>query len=479
MASKTKVNQDNLETLGARQLAELLMDLAGSNAAVKRRLRLELTVTAAPKSLVSEVGKRLGQIGRARTFVDRRSCRGIAADLETLRRTIVDKAAKSEPTEALELMWRFLDLAESVQARCDDSDGVVGDVFCMACRDLGPLARAAQPDPIALANRMFAAINENRYGQYDDLIEVLAPVVGEKGLDILKAQFIEFSRAPVEKPTGDKRRIVGWGMSGPMYEDELEARHRRTIVHRALQEIAEAQGDVDAFIAQYDEQAVRRPGIAADIARQLLRVGRATEALQAIEAAEHGRDGRVDFDWENARIATLEALGRGDEAQAARWSCFERAFSSEHLRAYLERLPDFEDVEAEERALTHVERSKNVLQALEFLVSWPALDRAARLITQRAGELDGDVYEVLSPAADALAAKYPLAATMALRAMIDFTLAKARSGRYRHAARHFMECASLASSITERGDAFETHGAYALRLKAEHGRKSGFWNLIS
>jgi hypothetical protein len=62
--------------------------------------------------------------------------------------------------------------------------------------------------------------------------------------------------------------------------------------------------------------------------------------------------------------------------------------------------------------------------------------------------------------------------------MIAFTLTKARSSRYRHAARHFMECESLAATIKEFG-AFETHAAYAVRLKAEHGRKSGFWNLIS
>jgi hypothetical protein len=41
-----------------------------------------------------------------------------------------------------------------------------------------------------------------------------------------------------------------------------------------------------------------------------------------------------------------------------------------------------------------------------------------------------------------------------------------------------MECASLASSIREFG-AFETHEAYAAQLKAKHGRKSGFWGLIS
>jgi len=55
---------------------------------------------------------------------------------------------------------------------------------------------------------------------------------------------------------------------------------------------------------------------------------------------------------------------------------------------------------------------------------------------------------------------------------------QARSSRYRHAARHFMKCTSLAAVIEDFG-AFETHQAYAARLKTEHGRKSGFWGLIS
>ena len=95
----------------------------------------------------------------------------------------------------------------------------------------------------------------------------------------------------------------------------------------------------------------------------------------------------------------------------------------------------------------------------------------------RAAELDGDPYEILSPAADALAGKYPLASTLMLRAMIDFTLTTGRSSRNWHGARHFLECASLASAIPSFGEV-ETHEAYAPRLKSKHGRKSGFWSLI-
>lgn len=41
-----------------------------------------------------------------------------------------------------------------------------------------------------------------------------------------------------------------------------------------------------------------------------------------------------------------------------------------------------------------------------------------------------------------------------------------------------MECASLASSIPAFG-AVDTHETYAARLKAKHGRKMGFWELVS
>ncbi len=478
MASKKTLNAENLEALGAQRLAELLMDIAEGDAATKRRLRLELTAQEAPETMAAEVRKRLTQIARARSFADWRKVRDLAADLEAQRRAIIDQVAKSDAAEALELMWRFMDLAEAVHERCDDSNGVIGDVFRDACRDLGPLTQAAKPDPVALADRVFTALNENGYGQYDHLIETLSPSLGAKGLDHLKGRFIELSKTPVEKPSSEKRKVIGWGTGGPLYEDEIKARSRESTIRLALREIADAQGDVDAFIDQYDEKTRKVPRIAAEIARRLLAAGRAEEALRTIEAAEHRQSGWPDFDWEDARIDVLEALGRGDEAQAARWSCFERALSAEHLRAYLKRLPDFDDVETEERALDYAERYNSLLQALAFLVSWPALDRAARLVTRRAAELDGDHYEILAPAADALAAKHPLAATLALRAMIAFTLTKARSSRYRHAARHFMECESLAAAIKEFG-AFETHAAYAVRLKAEHGRKSGFWSLIS
>jgi hypothetical protein len=481
VTGKTALNAKNLETLGPARLAELLIEISTGNAAAKRRLRLELAGAQSPGEVAKVMGKRLITIARSQSFVDWQGVRSLADDLDTQRRAIVERVAEAEPREALDLLWRLIALASSVFARCDDSNGVVIGVFHEACRDMGDVALKAKADPITLADRAFEALIVNDYGQFDELIRVLTPALGQAGLEHLKQRMIDLSNRPVTKPAEKERMKIGWSSSGAIYEDEMAERSRVSTVRLALTEIADAQGDVDAFIQQYEKETRKVPKIAAEIARRLVSAGRAKEAWQTIEATEHRRrhsgSDWPDFEWEDARIDVLEALGRDKDAQAARLGCFERSLSSAHLRAYLKRLPDFDDVEAEEKALEYAQRSRNLLQALSFLVSWPALNRAANLVLQRSDELDGDHYEILTGAANALAGKHPLAATLVLRAMIDFSLTNGRSTRYRHAARHLLDCSGLSSAIEDFGR-FEPHDAYEARLRREHGKKSSFWSSV-
>jgi hypothetical protein len=477
MASKA-LNAANLEALGTTRLARLLIEISEGNASVKRRLRLELAGADSPTAVANQIRKRIATIARSRSFVDWHNRKSLVDDLEAQRRAIVEQAATRLPTDALDLMWRFLDLAGSIFARCDDSSGAVINVFHSAVADLGVIATSAKPPHKELADKAFDALARNGYGQFDYLIQALAPAFGPDGLEHLKQRMIALSSQPVLRPAAKERQVIGWSSGGAIYADEIAESSRVSTVRLALQEIADAQGDVDAFIAQYEEPVRKVPTIAAKIARRLLTAGRADEAWQILEATEHRRGGWPDFEWEDARIDVLEARDCSDEAQAARWSCFERALSGRHLRDCLKRLPDFEDFEAEQRALDHAEKYGSLLQAISFLVSWPSLDRAARTITARAKELDGDHYELLTPAADALAARHPLAATLLLRAMIDFSLTKSRASRYGHAARHLRQCQGLASAITDYAS-FEPHDVYVSRLRKDHDRKTSFWSMVS
>jgi hypothetical protein len=147
------------------------------------------------------------------------------------------------------------------------------------------------------------------------------------------------------------------------------------------------------------------------------------------------------------------------------------------LRAFLDRLPDFDDFEAEERALDVAAAHPNIHAALAFLVEWPAHERAARLVRLRIKEIDGDRYELLDPAARALEGKYPLAAVLLRRALIEVTLRKGRATRYKHAARHVREIDNLNAQIKDYSG-FETHDQFMTRLRRAHPRKSGFWPLL-
>ena len=82
--------------------------------------------------------------------------------------------------------------------------------------------------------------------------------------------------------------MIGWA-AGPIYADEVTRTSRDITVQLALEEIADAQGDVDAFIAQKSVKARTVPAVAADIAQRLLDAGRAQEAWAAINAAATDR----------------------------------------------------------------------------------------------------------------------------------------------------------------------------------------------
>ena len=286
MASKTTLNAKNPEALGAERLARLLIEISTGDAAAMRKLRLALAGAEGPKEAARAIAKRLTSIARAQTFVNWQNRKPLVKDLETQRSAIMDQIARHDPREALGLLWRFMGLATSVFERCDDSSGTVIGIFHQACADLGKVAKAAGSGPEALARQVLDALQDNGYGQYDGLIAIIAPALGPEGITHLKGLVEELRRTPVPVPPKSEWQAVGWGSGGTRYAHEMDARARHSTVEMALKDIADVQGDVDGFIAQYDPKTRKVPMIAAEIAQRLLAAGRAADALGFIERAE-------------------------------------------------------------------------------------------------------------------------------------------------------------------------------------------------
>ncbi|PZR63399.1 MAG: hypothetical protein DI537_51910, partial [Stutzerimonas stutzeri] len=423
------------------------------------------------------VTKQLVRIGGAKTWLNWQKIKPLLAELEVQRRAILDVVAPTDPAEAFELLWRLIGCAEGVLARSDDGSGRLSEAFRTAARDLGTLAQRAGLPPEALANRAFQALAGDEYGVWGELVSILAPQLGTAGLLILREAVQAWQAEPLTASPGSKRQVVAWSSSGPIHADEVRSRHRKHTASFILQQVADALGDVDGFIGQFDAPARKMPAVAAAVARRLLGAGRLPEAWAAVERVDARQRGQAPIEWEEARLDVLEALGRSDEAQAFRWERFTTTLNATHLRAYLRKLPDFDDVEAEQRAMAHALVFKDVHRSLEFLVTWPDLRRVSELVLSRTQALNGDLYELLSPASDALDSRHPLAAILLRRAMIDFTRGTARSSRYKHAAQHLRACRDAAGRVEDFGS-IPDYAAYERALRTAHGRKAAFWQEV-
>lgn len=474
MARTKTLSTDALEALGAPRLSSLLMELAEADGDIAKRLRLALAAAEGPEAVAKQVRKRVAALRRSTRFLDWHQTGPLGRELSDLRDVITDDIAPSAPGLALELAWEFLGLAEPTYERCDDSNGNLGGRFADMVEAMGEIAERAQPDPFQLAGRAFAALRDNDYGQYDGLIATLGPTLGETGLTHLKALVEALAESPVEKPPEDEREVIGWSPQGPLYRDALEASGRDSLVRMALADIADAQGDVEAYVATLSPESRTMPQVALDLARRYFAADRSEEALSVLDAVPPDRRAFASSELDGVKIDVLERLGRTDEAQMLRWAAFEARLDVSHLRAHLKRLPDFDDIEAEEKALAHAGAFPAAHSALSFLCAWPALREAAALVEARLAEIDGEDFVRLPAAAEALEASEPLAATLVRRKLVTFALEAARSKRYRHAARHVRECAGLASAITD-WKRHPDHDTWLSGLRLAHPRKAGFW----
>ena len=228
--------------------------------------------------------------------------------------------------------------------------------------------------------------------------------------------------------------------------------------------------------------------------RHLLAAGRNREALEVLRKAtpRHKAPSREDWEdgfvfgildpgasaWSEAWVKALLANERIDEAQQFRWKQFERYLDTKSLRAYLQALPGHDDLEAEQKAIQYALTFPHFATALQFLIDWPDHHEAAQLVLARRAELDGNLYFLLAPAAQALEARYPHIATLLYRAMIEDTLQGAKSTRYGHAARHLLTCESL-QDRAQQEPGLEPQAAFRARLQKSHGRKTGFWSRVA
>ncbi|WP_417211694.1 DUF6880 family protein [Antarctobacter sp.] len=466
MARKPALSTDKLKDLGVEKLAQLVLDQAERNAGFRRQVKAALAGKSGPQAIAKLVDRRLSGLARARSFIEWDKARAFAEDLRSLTDTLAAELGAAAPGLAVDRLLRFIATHEQVFERVDDSSGRVQDVYYQAIAATGDLApRLTTADKDQLPEKIMTALGESTHGYLADVTAAVAPHLPHDGLARWDAQL---KKAIAERQAEEAARPrEGWFYS----MTSQWAGMRQTI--------AGARGDLDLLIAL---EAEKRPHMqdTLGIAAQLLEVGRSAEALDWVR--KPGRhafvedEGDMSPDKVSLEARILETLGNAPAAQALRWRCFEATLSAEVLRDYLGQLPDFEDIEAGDRALAYALDMAAPEAALQFFLDWPRTDLAAKLIMMHPDHWDGGDWHILPKVASVLEHDHPLAATILYRALLDDILTRTRSKAYGHGATYLGKLALLAENAdANRPGEMADHATYLAELKQAHHRKSGFW----
>lgn len=478
-ARRTTPSPETLAALGADRLIGLILGETARNPGFKKLVTAALASLQGPDAVAAIIDRRLTALEGAQGYIDWQKRRAFAADLNATVTVIVNELRPLDPAAALDRLQRFLAHADAVLNRVDDGNGAIQGVFERASAAFVEIAGGLPAEAAGrVAMSLVSPVTDDPFGPLGLLLAEMLPSLPEDALAEIDAGLAEAVARP---ETGRSRG------EHPAYHAAT-----RNQILRLRQAIADRRGDPDAFIAL--ESAIAPGGEnRTAIARRLLSAGRAHEALDWIRRPQDpkrrvatredliaGFDSRVpERERLVVEIEILDALGGSSEAQALRWGRFERELDGPMLRSFLAKLPDFEDEEALQRALDHVEAFPEPHRALAFLVAWPDLHRAARLVTRRPTAWDGGLhYAILAPAAEALAQDHPLAATILYRRLIDGVFDHSRSAAYPHAARYLAELDGLAPRL-EAGAVEPDPEGYRAKLRREHGRKHAFWSLVS
>jgi hypothetical protein len=481
MARAPVLTIDALCELGAEKLAQLVLDEAGANSSFRRQVTAALAARKGPQAVAAIIDRRLAALEKARGYVDWERTRGLRDDLSSTLATIHVQLGGASPITAVERLLRFIASHEQVFDRIDDSSGHVQGVYEDAIAAFGDLtSQISTEDAALLPERVMTALGKSTHGY---LVEVTREIVEHLPKDALGAWQADLA---ARQRRLEEKQVVA--------RDDYARSASISQFREMRQLIADVLDDLETVLALEEEKHPNRQNLSGMAAR-LLEAGRSEEALAWIRRKQTGglrfatmamiADG---LEPQRALVPghtkleakILETLGRNGEAQTLRWATFEVTFDPEMLKDYIAALPDFEEFAALDRAFEHALQARDSHSALQFLVEWPKLDLASRLVISRKGQWNGRQYTLLPPMAEALQGSHPLAATILYRALLDEILATARSKAYPHGARYLKTLGALAARSDAEAtpaDDISTHATYLIGLQKQHGRKVAFWSL--
>jgi hypothetical protein len=393
----------------------------------------------------------LAGLKRRRRFISWRESADFANELEMLLGDL--RSAVEDPQTGVELIAAFYRADAAIFEKCDDSSGIIGNVFCLEAKNLFISYASKCQEKEWVSALVFDLVSEDNYGVRDilvdhaneylpedairDLIDKFQEAAAKKQDDFKKRHWFNqvesLARQIKDAPLFEKTRLVSWG--------ELNA--------VALMDIARV------YLESEDEKT-------------------ALSRLQGVPAEEIGF--RVD-EYDKLLFDIYSKTGDTEELVEVAWRIFRRHRSANTFSKLLSVIgEDKRDTIIEDEAKRILADKSLSLSDAAFLIGADRLDMAEIYLLDRSVQLNGDFYGDLLSLAKAMEPDGRwLCASIVYRALLGSILDRAYSKAYGHGVRYLKKLDRISESVLDWSD-FDDHEAYLKKLRQQHGRKRSFWS---
>jgi len=224
----------HLETLPRDELVELLIDHAHDDEALARKLLLRTATPTSAKADVASLRALIEQAFAHREFVPYREVWGYVRGIEEATDVLEAQLEQGDDGDVVDLAEHALKLAEGALDHVDDSGGQMGDAIARLEELHLDACLKAQPNPTALAERLFAWELDGPWDVLDQAVIRYAEVLGDTGL----ARYRELA----EEAWAEVPKLAPG-------EDSHERYRSRFRITRIMQALAQHSGDLADLIA--------------------------------------------------------------------------------------------------------------------------------------------------------------------------------------------------------------------------------------
>jgi uncharacterized Zn finger protein len=224
----------HLETLPQGELVDILIDHAHDDEALARKLLLRTATPASAEADVASLRALTEQAFAHREFVPYREVWGYVRGIEEATDVLETQLEQGDGGDVVDLAEHALKLAEGALDHVDDSGGQMGDAIARLEELHLDACIKAQPDPTALAERLFAWELDGPWDVLDQAVIRYAEVLGDDGL----ARYRELA----EEAWAEVPKLAPG-------EDSRERYRSRFRITRIMQALAQHSGNLADLIA--------------------------------------------------------------------------------------------------------------------------------------------------------------------------------------------------------------------------------------